>query len=58
MPSLSALRARVVALPGTSRLREALSVPAAEVVVTATATVDGEPVTTTVRAPHPAASCG
>ncbi|PPH39043.1 1,4-beta-xylanase [Rathayibacter sp. AY1E3] len=36
----------------------AASVPAAEVVVTATATLDGEPVTTTVRAPHPAASCG
>ena len=36
----------------------AASVPAAEVVVTATAVLDGEPVTTTVRAPHPAASCG
>ena len=36
----------------------ATSVPAGEAVVTATATVDGAPVTTTVRAPHPAASCG
>ncbi|WKK70396.1 hypothetical protein Q0F99_10935 [Rathayibacter oskolensis] len=36
----------------------ATSVPAGEVTVTATATVDGAPVTTTVRAAHPAATCG
>ena len=35
MPSLSALRARVAALPGTSRLVEALTVPGAEVVAAA-----------------------
>ena len=35
MPSLSALRARVAAFPGTSRLAEALAVPGAEVVAAA-----------------------
>ena len=35
MPSLSALRARIAALPGTSRLVEALAVPRAEVVAAA-----------------------
>jgi transcription-repair coupling factor (superfamily II helicase) len=35
MPSLSALRAQVLALPGTARLREALAVPSAEVVAAA-----------------------
>ena len=35
MPSLSALRARVAALPGTARLTEALAVPSAEVVASA-----------------------
>ena len=35
MPSLSALRSRVAALPGTARLREALAVPSAEVVAAA-----------------------
>jgi hypothetical protein len=36
----------------------ATSVPAGEATVTATAVVDGAPVSTTVRAPHPAATCG
>src|SRR6478735_6098257 len=35
MPSLSALRSRVAALPGTARLTEALAVPSAEVVAAA-----------------------
>ena len=35
MPSLSVLRSRVAALPGTSRLRDALAVPSAEVVAAA-----------------------
>jgi transcription-repair coupling factor (superfamily II helicase) len=35
MPSLSALRSRVAALPGTARLVEALAVPSAEVVAAA-----------------------
>jgi transcription-repair coupling factor (superfamily II helicase) len=35
MPSLSALRAQVLALPGTARLREVLAVPSAEVVAAA-----------------------
>lgn len=35
MPSLSVLRSRVAALPGAARLREALAVPAAEVVAAA-----------------------
>ncbi len=37
MPSLSALRSRVAALPGTARLVEALAVPSAEVVAAAPA---------------------
>ena len=37
MPSLSVLRSRVAALPGAARLREALAVPAAEVVAAAPA---------------------
>jgi transcription-repair coupling factor (superfamily II helicase) len=37
MPSLSPLRSRVAALPGTARLVEALAVPAAEVVAAAPA---------------------
>ncbi len=37
MPSLSALRTRVAALPGTARLVEALAVPSAEVVAAAPA---------------------
>ncbi len=35
MPSLSALRSRVAALPGTSRLRDALDTPSAEVLAAA-----------------------
>ena len=52
MPSLSALRSRVAALPGTARLVEALAVPSAEVIAAAPA---GRPAPRRLRArpdPH------
>src|SRR6478736_4621025 len=51
MPSLSALRAQVLALPGTARLREALAVPSAEVV--AAAPPGARPIVVSGLAPTP-----
>ena len=51
MPSLSALRSRVAALPGTARLTEALAVPSAEVVAAAP---PGARPSSSPRSPRPA----
>ncbi len=51
MPSLSVLRSRVAALPGTARLVEALAVPSAEVVAAAPA--GARPILVSALAPTP-----
>ncbi|MFQ6171756.1 transcription-repair coupling factor [Oryzobacter sp. R7] len=53
MPSLSVLRSRVAALPGTVRLREALALPSAE--VTAAAPPGARPAVVAALAPDAAA---